>query len=621
MASRDRDTRARTRRSFLGTAGVSAAALALGRRADAGRAEPGAAADAGVPAVPTRCSPRGGFAERVALTARRLTATGTPAFSEPFILADVTLDAQRRFFNFSGDLSGRYVEALAALPPAGRSAQDLAPLVRAILACQRPDGRFGRTDLAFSAEEIGNEHMALLWGNGRLLTGLLASHTATGDPSALAAARRLAAFLLGVREAARRPEVMKRVEGQGAFGFICFTQLAEGLARLGEATGESRYFDAARGIVPLLPPRGVQHSHGYLSTLRGALALHEATGEAPLLAEVERLWGDFTASSDYVVDGSALEYFGWGSAENASSLRAAKEASGEFPRNEGCGLADVVRLALALHRVTGRPEYLEQAERCYLNAFAHNQFATGDFGSRVWFRDGLMPTPSVDRAWWCCTMHGYRAYRDVLDAIVSEEAGTLRIRFFDDVDFEGERVGLRLRRAAGGCEAVFGGAFDGVLAVREPAWADGYALRVNGEPQVGVPQAGYRLLRRSFAAGDRVDVALVPRLRLVRPDGASLRPDQLGSEPVRAALRCGPHLMGVDEAIDPLFFSEPWPGNVVALPSGLRPTWERSGSPRLSARYEHEGYRGSQPLALRAMGEKPADDQRTLAIWLNYRRE
>jgi hypothetical protein len=606
--------RAWTRRGFLGASGAGAA-LAMGRRA-----VPPAASGAPAPGATPSCVPRGDFAERVALSARRLTVTGTPAYSEPFVLADVTLDARRRFYNFSGDVSGRYLEALSALPPPGRSARDLAGLVKAILVHQRPDGRFGRAELAFTAEETGNEHMALLWGNGRLLAGLMAYHRATGDATALAGAQRLAAFLLGVREAARAPEVMKRVEGQGAFGFICFTQLAEGLVLLGQATGDRRYFEAAREIVPLLPPRGVQHSHGYLTTLRGALMLHEASGEAAALANVERLWAAFVGSTDYVVDGGALEYFGWGDSSQVSALRAAKEASGEFPRNEGCGLADVVRLALALHRLTGKPAYLEQAERCYLNAFAHNQFATGDFGSRVWFRDGLMPTPSVDRAWWCCTMHGYRAYRDVLDAIVSEDADALTIRLFDDVDFEGERTGIRLRRSADGFEAVFTREFDGVLAVREPSWAEGHVLRVNGGARPAPAEAGFSRLRGAFEAGDRVAGTFAHRVRLVRPDGSELDPSRLGQDPLRAALYCGPWLMGVDEALDPLFFGEPWPGNVISLPAGLAWRPDAHGRSRLAATYEHEGYRGSEGLTLRAMGEKPADDQRTFAVWLNYRR-
>ncbi|HXK08388.1 MAG TPA: beta-L-arabinofuranosidase domain-containing protein [Vicinamibacteria bacterium] len=599
-----------TRRRFLGATGASAALAAGARHALAGT-------EASEWPRGAACVPRGDFGERVALTARRLTSAGSPAYTEPFILADVTLDPERRFWDFSGDLSGRYVEALAALPPAGRSARDLEPLVRAILANQRPDGRFGRSDLAFTAQETGREHMALLWGNGRLLVGLMAYHEATGDGAALAAARRLAGFLLGVRESARAPEVMRRVEGQGAFGFICFTQLAEGLVRLGRATGDRRAFDAAAEIVPLLPPRGVQHSHGYLTTLRGALLLHEATGDAAMRSWVERLWTDFVGSADYVVDGSALEYFGWGEASDPQSLRAAKEASGEFPRNEGCGLADVVRLALHLHRVTGKEAYLEQAERCYVNAFAHNQFATGDFGSRVWFRDGLMPTPSVDRAWWCCTMHGYRAYRDVLDAIVSEAGNEVTIRLFDDVDFEGRTAALRLRRTPDGFQALVTRAFDGVVAVRHPSWADGYSIRVGGEAAPTASEGGFCRLRRTFRAGDRIDGFFGNRLRLVRPDGSETAPP--GVTPVRAALYCGPFLMGVDEGLDPLFFSEPWPGNVATLPAGGTLPRDAAGRVRIPVRYEHEGYRGSEVATLRAMGEKPADDQRTFAVWLSYR--
>ena len=394
----------------------------------------------------------------------------------------MTLDTRRRFWNFSGDLSGRWIEALAVLPPAGRSPADLAPLVARLLAQQRPDGRFGRTDLAFTAAETGNEHMALLWGNGRLLVGLMAYWQATRDAAVLAAARRLAGFLLAVREAAKAPEVMARVEGQGAFGFICFTQLAEGLAMLTQATGDGSYATAAREIVPLLPPRGVQHSHGYLSTLRGAVLLDEAAGDPAMLAFAERLYGDLVRSSDTTIDGGVMEYFGWGDAANATSLAAAKAASGAFPRNEGCGLSDFVRLSLQLHGATGKVEYLDRAERCLVNAFAHNQFANGDFGSRVYFDQGIQPSPSVDRAWWCCTMHGYRAFRDVLDHAVVERDGTVAVQLFEDVDFRGAKAGLSVRRTPAGlaCEVTSG--FEGVLAVREPSWADNPSLAWNGKP-------------------------------------------------------------------------------------------------------------------------------------------
>ena len=89
---------------------------------------------------------------------------------------------------------------------------------------------------------------------------------------------------------------------------------------------------------------------------------------------------------------------------------------------------------------------------------------------------------------------------------------------------------------------------------------------------------------------------------------------------MRAALYCGPWLVVADEQIDPVFFGEPWPGNVVTLPRDLAPRAVAGGRVRLAVTYEHDGFRGSLPTELRPMGETPADEQKTIAFWLNYRR-
>jgi DUF1680 family protein len=607
------------RRQFLGQVATGAAALAgAARIAQASPAAPAIAA----PARGSGTRAAGDLARRVDLTANRLTRTGVPAYTDDFVLADVTLDERRRFWNFSGDTSGRYVEALAVLPSPWRSPASLASLVQKLISTQKPDGRFGRPGLAFTEAETGTEHMALLWGNGRLLVGLMAYHQVNGDANVLGAARRLADFLLGVREATKAPAVMKRVEGQGAFGFICFTQLSEGLAMLSSATGDPRYARAGAEIVPLLQPRGVQHSHGYLSTLRGAVMLHEAGAPGDLLGLVERLYTDLVRSGDYTVDGGVMEYFGWSDPATRALLAPAQGASGQAPRNEGCGLADFVRLSLQLHAATGRIDYLERAERCLVNGFDHNQFANGDFGSRVFFDQGIKPTESVDRAWWCCTMHGYRAYRDVLDHAIleKEQERVVIVSLFEDVDFGGKLATLSVRRSPFGVECRFAGRFDGTLALRRPSWARGMDLSLNGQRLES--QAGDALLRitRTFAKGDVVAARFEYRTRLVTLDGREIEPAQLGSTPTRAALYCGPWLMAVDEQVDPYFFGEPWPDNVVTLPPDLAPRASKAGRVHLAVAYEHGGFPGVLPVTLRPIGETPADEQKTLAWSLNYRR-
>jgi DUF1680 family protein len=364
----------------------------------------------------------------------------------------------------------------------------------------------------------------------------------------------------------------------------------------------------------------VQHSHGYLSTLRGAVLLHDAGADPAMLAFAERLYGELVGSSDYTVDGGVMEYFGWGDPRNATSLAAAKAASGSFPRNEGCGLADFVRLSLQLHGATGRVDYLERAERCLVNGFAHNQYANGDFGSRVFFDQGIQPSPSVNRSWWCCTMHGYRAFRDVLDHAVVERDGTVAVQLFEDVDFRGAKAGLSVRRAPFGLTCEVTGGFEGVLAVREPSWAEAPSLASSSRLQAAGRSGGFLRLEGRFTAGDRIEARFAPRLRLVGSKGEEIPLTSLGPDPVRAALYCGPWLVVADEQTDPVFFGEPWPGNVVTLPRDLAPRATSEGRVRLGVTYEHDGFRGSLPAELRPMGETPADEQRTIAFWLNYRR-
>ena len=602
-----------SRREFLEATAVISAALASDARKVAARTELAEEVIAPIEGI----APAGELASRMALSGTRLTAKGVPAYSDEMVLADVRLDERRRFFNFSGDTSGRYVEALSVWPAQGRSQTSMDHLVSEVLANQRGDGRFGRTDLAFTAEQIGNEHMALLWGNGRMLVGLMARYGATKDPAALAAARKLADFLLAVRETTKAPEVEKRLEGQGAFGFICFTQLTEGLAMLGRATGDRRYYSAAAEIMPLLPPRGVQHAHGYVTTLRGGLMLAEATNDPKMLEHVKQLWDELAGSSDYVVDGSVLEYFGWGDAKNIALLTGAKAASGELPRNEGCGLADVIRLALQLYRMTGELAYLEQAERCYLNAFAHNQFATGDFGSRVWFAEGFTPTPSVDRAWWCCTLHGYRAYKDVMESAIRVDEDGATVQLFEDIDWH-RGAGLRMRKRGSGISIEFVEPFAGSLRIRMPEWSAATKVERNGRA-VSYEPGPYAYVGRKFTRGERVEVKFNYRTKFVVSDGPRFAAGTITAKPQRAAIYCGPYLMAADEELDPYFFSEPWPGNVVSVRQGAAGSGDATGHLRFKVNYTHDGFVGTLQTELRPMGEKPANDQRTLAIWLNVK--
>lgn len=575
---------------------------------------------------------------RQQLILERLTSPGFPEYTPEFVLADVRLDPDypRLYDSFSGDISGRYIEALALSPT--KDTARLADLVRELLRHQREDGRFGDPSVSFTAAEIGKPHMALLWGNGRLLVGLLTYHAAHGGAEVLASARRLGDFLLQVRQDCAAVEVAARLEGLGAHGLICFTQLIEGLVLLGQATGDERYFDAAREIAPSLPPRGIQHTHGYLSTLRGIVMLHDATGDHTLLEAAEGKFQELLQSPDYVVYGGVLEFFGAEthgiSQEDLVKLHA---LDNKPPQDEGCSEADFVRLALQLWRATGKSEHLERAERCLLNHFFFNQFHSGDFGHRVLSHRGFRPSDNPGKAWWCCNMHGLRTFPDVASAIIAADEEGIRINLFLDCTYSDSHLELTMRQSPD---------WDGVaitihrdadralpLAIRKPSWAVDTQVLVNGERVDGTDGSDHISVNRWWRQGDELRVKFVYREFVQLRSGEQLELQDLGPEPVEAALFCGPWLLGVHEVEEPAFLERPWTWggvneNVVDLPASLAkarvdtPAPGALPHPPVAVRlpYRHGGWPSRSEVTLRPICcQTGCAHQQVLAVWLTFR--
>ena len=73
-----------------------------------------------------------------------------PPYTEPWLRADVSFEIKRIFTNYSGDVSGRFLELASLTSPPGQfSPPPLAPLLKTIVRFQKPDGHFGvAVDLA-----------------------------------------------------------------------------------------------------------------------------------------------------------------------------------------------------------------------------------------------------------------------------------------------------------------------------------------------------------------------------------------------------------------------------------------------------------------------------------------
>jgi hypothetical protein len=81
----------------------------------------------------------------------------------------------------------------------------------------------------------------------------------------------------------------------------------------------------------------------------------------------------------------------------------------KFGRDEGCAIADWLRLNLELARVTGKARYWAMAERTLHNHFLQNQSSKGGFGHRglLCDDDGVYGFgKGIEESTWCCTYHG-----------------------------------------------------------------------------------------------------------------------------------------------------------------------------------------------------------------------
>lgn len=469
---------------------------------------------------------------RYLLTLNRVLDGTAPAFTEEFLLADVKPVAERRFTEYSGDFSGRYVGALStAARVYGTPFPKLDLIVEKVIALQKPDGYFGST---FHYDKPTDHDLALLWGNGRLLVGLLEYYRYKSSAEVLASCKRLGGFLLRVAPLMLSKEIREQFgAAHFASSYICWTQQTEGLANLYAVTRDERYRSLAEQIAAVIERRPGDHVHGYLTSLRGVMDLYTATSDKRLLQQCETAWQEVAQSEDLLITGGVPE--GW---------------SPNKHRSEGCGEVDWLRLTLMLWHATSNPKYLEMAERTLFNELSLNQFATGDFGHRVLTETGISGDGAA-RAWWCCTLHGLRYFPDAQSSAFRNEDSALSYDIPVDCHIVSRNAGMSAVASSslardGSVRITIQHAADAEesLRIRRPGWADSLTIRVNGSAADFNLAGGYAELHRRWQAGDVVTAHYGMSLKTISGDHN------------RTAFTFGPWLLGAPSADDPVYFNE-----------------------------------------------------------------
>lgn len=225
-------------------------------------------------------------------------------FDETFVLQDLarTADYNRQFEEWAGDLSGRYIGTLAACAAyTGEQYARLHRVARVMPRFQRPTGLVG-TDQPLDVIDF-----RVIWGQGRLLAGLIDYHSVFPSDDVLTCARHLGDYY------ARSARSWSATETRGR-DFAYYTQGIEGLVALYRATGQESQLATAHamGMLWLEPcaERAVtgQHSHGFLLTLLGLLDLYETTSQNLFLQTVQEV-ATMVASTMIFLDGAPPEFF------------------------------------------------------------------------------------------------------------------------------------------------------------------------------------------------------------------------------------------------------------------------------------------------------------------------
>ncbi|MBL9148597.1 MAG: glycoside hydrolase family 127 protein [Phycisphaerae bacterium] len=461
-----------------------------------------------------------------------------------------------------GHSIGHYLAACAAIlghvdDPEIRA--DMKAVVEGLAACQAAIGTGWIS--AFPEEfldrvEAGRPVWAPYYTLHKILAGLLAVQASgamgQGNTLALDVARRFA-DRLAERCATLDDAAMQRMLANE------FGGMQEALLDLFAATGDARYRDLAmrfekRAFLDPLSqgadPLAGLHANTHLAQIEGQARAYELLTSESHRERVEQSWRLVHEGRTYATGGSnSGEY--WGpSGMLASSL---SKTNQEF-----CTSFNWARITSSLLRWSGDVRYANDLERVFYNGILVSQHP--ETGMLIYYlplatghaKEHGSPFDTMT----CCYGTGIEAYAQLADgayamtpdaiAVVQYLSTTLRAKHeaLGNVEIR-QRSAMPERGATELTFAAIERPGVATLLLRRPPWASDFTVSVNGQPVTPTDApGGWLAVRRAWAAGDRVELAMPYAMRVVpMPDDPNL-----------AAITVGPltlaGLVGEDAALE-----------------------------------------------------------------------
>ena len=395
-----------------------------------------------------------------------------------------------------------------------------------------------------------------LYNMGHLMTTASVHHRVTGKDSFLTIARKLGDHLCEVF-LPQPPELAH-------FGFNPSNIM--GAVDLYRATGEKKYLELAGTFVTMRgsQPGGSDQNQARVSLREeteavghavtatylyaGAADVYAETGERALLDALARIWDDVTQHKMYITGG--VGPFHHGLSVRRDQIHEAFAAEYELPNstayNETCANIGNAMWNWRMLAITGDTKYADVMEQVIYNTGLSGMSLDG---TRFCYTNPLrwhgesqqMLSQDAPSRWstftcYCCPPQVGRTIARMYEWAYSLSDEGVWVHLFG-----GSRLDTQLADGApirltqntrypwnGHVKIVIDEAPEHDLSVfvRIPGWAEGATLCVNGNPLPQKPQPGaYAEMRRTWAAGDRIelDLPMAPRLVRAHPRVEALR--------------------------------------------------------------------------------------------------
>ena len=413
--------------------------------------------------------------------------------------------------------------------------------VSGLLSTQMPDGYIGNYAEAAALQQWD------IWGRKYTLLGLLAYYDITGDKNVLAASRRLADHLL-TQVGPGKADIVRT----GNFRGMPSSSILEPMVSLYRHTGDIRYLDFAKYIVQQwetpdgprlislalagIPVSGRfpqpaswwsyengQKAYEMMSCYDGLLDLYKVTGEPSYLKAVEMAVRD-------IID-EEINIAGSGSAFECWYKGAKYQDEPTYHTMETCVTMTWMKLCFNLLRVTGNPDYADEIEKSTYNALLASMKYDGSMIAKYSPMGGIRHEGEEQCGMHinCCNANGPRAFMMLPRFAVMNGSDGIYINIYckgeaiipynsknkvtitQTTDYPvSDKIEIAINPDKPGTFTI---------ALRIPAWSKNTTLTINGKGVTDVAPGSYEKITRIWNKGDRIELKLDLRARLVAMAG------------------------------------------------------------------------------------------------------